>query len=96
MVRDPKPAMARLVRYLSDDPHDQVATLALALRAALGQCGEQQALAVDEITELDAEDGDQGVAGRRHRARCLATLEMANRVVRVISEQVEQLDGGSR
>ncbi len=91
---NPKPAMNRLVRYLSDDnPHDPVSVLALALRAALGQCGEQQALAVDEIAELD---DDHTAFGRRQRARRLATLEMANRVVRVISEHVEQFDGGSR
>lgn len=85
LVRDPKPLADRLARLL-DDRRTVTSELAHALRCALSTCDEYQQLAL--IGEELAKEKD-----RSDMTRWLdyGRLEMANRVVRAISDGLEGL-----
>lgn len=85
LVRDPKPITARLARLL-DDRRTVTSELAHALRCALSTCAEYQDLAVIG-EELAAEKDRSDMT----RWLDLGRLEMANRVVRAITDGLDAL-----
>jgi hypothetical protein len=75
--------MDQLITYVDDgDPPSVETVLAIALRAALGECGEEQAFALHGV------DPRQETT---YRLYCAAKLEVANKVVRRIGEALERL-----
>lgn len=92
LVRDPNPSMARLLDFVDDRDSDApLHVMALALRAALLECAEEQAVAVAGLEPDPDDPHDNEAAGQRFRLDCLGRLYMANKVVRRVSEHVTRI-----
>jgi hypothetical protein len=81
-IQDPKPLADSLVRLMTDQP-TTTSVLAVAVRAALFTCAEEQQVALDCLTRTD---------DLLTRALLVGRIETANRVVRRVSDTLGQLD----
>lgn len=94
LVRDANPAMRRLMDFVDDQDNDRpVHVMALALRAALSECAQEQSVAVAGLEEKPDPEASQAErdAEQRFRWDSLGRLYMANKVVRRIAQLVERL-----
>ncbi len=83
-VRDPTPTMHALIQFVHGAyPPGHMEQLAIALQAALGTCAEQQTLALNLLSNP--------AGSAEFRPLYLGRLEMANRVVRAITEQLTSI-----
>lgn len=94
VMYDPKPSMDRLVRFVDDQDSDApLHVMALALRAALSECGQEQAMAAAGLDDTPDPEATPVEVEAAHRFRwdALGRLYMANKVVRRITEYVTRL-----
>jgi hypothetical protein len=81
LIRDPGPLADSLVRYM-DEPMNVQTVLAIAVRAALAECAEEQQVA---LNGLDITNSDLT------KSLLLGRIETANRVVHRVTEALDYL-----
>jgi hypothetical protein len=84
--------MARLVQFVNDQDSDEpVHVMALALRAALSECWQELETSAAAVADSPADGRGESGADRFFAGLCMGRIEMANKVVRRVSEYVSRL-----